>query len=68
MRYDYDFDTLFDVKWIVKDIIQVVEKNCDKDDDGDYVVSIGNENDGNYVRLYMKPDEFEHLKKFAEDF
>lgn len=66
MRYDYDFSTLFDVKWIVRDVIEAIEKNCDKDDDGDYVVSIGNEN-GNYTRLYINPDEFEHLKEFVKD-
>lgn len=66
MRYDFDFSTLFDVKWIVRDIVETIEKNCDKDDDGDYVVSIGNEN-GNYERLYIKPDEFEHMKEFTKD-
>lgn len=66
MKYDIDFNTLFDVKFIVRDIIEAIEKNCDKDDDGDYVVSIGNEV-GNYERLYIKPDEFDHMKKFVED-
>lgn len=66
MKYDFDFNTLFDVKWIVRDIIEAIEKNCDKDDDGDYVVSIGNE-EGNSIRLYIKPDEFEHMKEFVKD-
>lgn len=66
MRYDYDFDTLFDVKWIVRDIVEAIEKNCEKDDDGDYVVSIGNEV-GNYERLCIKTDEFDNMKTFVKD-
>lgn len=48
MKYDFDFNTLFDVKWFVRDIIEAIEK-CEKNDDGDYVVSIGNE-EGNYEK------------------
>ena len=66
MRYDYDFDTLWAAKMIVKDIIEAVEKHCDKDNDDDYIVLIGNE-DYDHDRTWIHAEDFELLKKFVED-
>lgn len=65
MRYDYDFDTLWAAKMLIKDVIEAVEKHCDKDDDGGYIVLIGNE-DYEHDRTWIHADDIELLKKFIE--
>lgn len=56
---------MFDVRYLVKDIIESIDTHCQKDDDGDYVVLIGNE-DGGHVRTWVSEELLATLRKFVE--
>lgn len=63
MNVKIDYETYWVLCSIIQYVVEAVEEHCHKDDDGDYIVLIGNEYNA-HVRTWIGPENLEILKKF----